>query len=209
MPSFKTIFSIATFAFAAFAAAAPTPLAASPSDFAVTKRTDDAPLKSLDVILSETTSGLKPLCDKLTDAIGVDIEIDLEVEVELAPIIKEITTILEGTVAEVKLLVGHVIEVDVKAIAVLVGELLTLVFATLGALVKVVGKVKGDILLPLVGEVLKLVAELLALVLTLVGGLLAFLLPTVLKLIPFILQLNVAGILDGLLPLLGLGGLIH
>ncbi|KDQ23086.1 hypothetical protein PLEOSDRAFT_162890 [Pleurotus ostreatus PC15] len=209
MPSFKTIFSIATFAFAAFAAAAPTPQAASPSDFAVTKRTDDAHLKSLEVILTETTSGLKPLCNKLTDAIGVDIEIELEVEVELAPIIKEITTVLKATIAEVKLLVGHVIEVDVKAIAVLVGELLTLLFCTLGAIVKVVGKVKGDILLPLVGEVLKLVTELLALVLSLVGGLLVCLLPTILKLIPFILQLNIAGLLDGLLPLLGLGGLLH
>ncbi len=46
----------------------------------------------------------------------------------MVPVIKEITTILKATIAEVKLLVGHVINVDVKAIATLVGELLTVCF---------------------------------------------------------------------------------
>ncbi|KDQ55508.1 hypothetical protein JAAARDRAFT_79878 [Jaapia argillacea MUCL 33604] len=210
MRSFGLISLVAAFAFSAFTSAAPVTTPTIPSVSVDTVKntvagaTRDAVPRGVVAIITSVTVAVTPLTAQLQAVNAQNATVEI-----IAPIANEIKNILGGAVTELHGLVGQSAEiilasvegtalVTVGQVASVVGQLVTLIFSALGAvLVIVAGRVEA--LIPILAAVGIVVGDLLTVVLAVVGGvvggLVAALLPIVQGVIPIIINLNVATIL--------------
>ncbi|KAJ8502779.1 hypothetical protein ONZ45_g11447 [Pleurotus djamor] len=160
--------------------------------------------RSLPTILLDVKAKVAPVCAKLSALVSADITVEV-----VAPLCKQISDIVIGATAEVKLLVGQpsdaLLRVDGKVFALvdlanLLGELLCLVFGALAVVIKVCATVKLTVILPILTAVGLLVADLCAAIFLCVPGLVALVLGVICKIIPALFHLR----LYAFISLLGL-----
>ncbi|ESK92537.1 hypothetical protein Moror_4413 [Moniliophthora roreri MCA 2997] len=213
MPSFSTIFTIASLACSAFAApladlavgakaavaVPPVAKADAAAGLGLEVRHDQE--KTVPVILTDVTVEITAVIAPLTFITQQNATVEV-----IVPILEDVKGILSGAIADIKVvvggaggLVGGLLTLVGKVLSVvdlacLIAALLKVVFTALGAVLKVVAAADKDVIKPLLIEVAKLVAELLKIILPLVGGLLAALLPLVADVLVVVDVLGVASV---------------
>jgi hypothetical protein len=226
MPSFSTIASFAAVAFAAFTSAVPIQAAGVanldiakagaaadvPAFNAVAPRHLESEVRPLPTILAGVINEVTPLVAELGTITKENCEFDV-----ISPIAETIIEVLHSAAEEIKGLVDCPVStifgnvdgaVDLKALAHLLGSLLTLIFTAVGAILNILGDAihtPGSAVYNVLCNLGMAVEELLKIVFIVVGGLaaalLAALLPLISKVVPVILALGL-GSLSALLHLL-------
>ncbi|KAL0958898.1 hypothetical protein HGRIS_014216 [Hohenbuehelia grisea] len=197
MPSFKSLSMIAAFAFAAFAVAspvaapepipvpAPVPVAAPVAELAVR----GGGYKPVPLVLIELKAAIVPLAAELKAAINlhslVSLDVQIKVVVEKIKVVIKVAidlfkVIHEGGYPEDDYLYHDGHKYTKNELAVLLYEILYLIFGAIYFVLKLVGLLKVFIVLPLLKEIGVLVAELLSILFILVIGLIYDLLPLLL-----------------------------
>jgi len=180
-----SILSVLALAFAAVTSAVPVEPAG----------TSALQTQGLDVILSDATTRIGPICAELEYVV-----VGNATYVILEPVLDELKSVLVQTIGAVQALTKAPLPtilgtLTIPGLAQLLAALILTIYTALGAVLKTVAAAEYTLVFPLLCDVGALVGELLKAVLILVVGLLAVILPLLAGIVDVVIHLNVVYIL--------------